>query len=96
MNVVIDHLGDVKSDVVQNRGCSERSLINNKLKVSLPQISQRYEGDHVGRSGRLLIISYVIKVHGEDGLADVINGKSGPKELRDNTLPNQSLSGTIE
>ena len=90
MNVIlINHFLDVDSDTIQHSGGSEGNMIkDNKTIVSLPDVSHRND-DYMMTGGgtRPLTVSNVVKVESKEGMANIINGYRGPKELKDKTLP---------
>lgn len=88
MNVIlINHFLDVDSDTIQHSGGSEGNLIKDKTIVSLPDVSHRNDDYMMGGGTRPLTVSNVVKVESKEGMANIINGYRGPKELKDKTLP---------
>ena len=97
MNVVlINHLLDVESDVVQHSSGREGDLIEDKTIVSLPNVSQRNDDYMMGGGVRPLTVSNVVEVKREEGKADIINGYRGPKEFKDEGLPHLGLGRAVE
>ncbi|GAN06409.1 hypothetical protein MAM1_0122c05891 [Mucor ambiguus] len=88
--------GDVESDTIQYGGGNEGSLIKDETIVSLPNIRHRNDDYMLGGDARPLTISNVVKVEGEERMANSINGYRWPEELRDNTLPNCCLKWTFK
>lgn len=94
--ILIDHFLDVESDIGHNRDWFKRLLREDKTIVSPPNICQCDENNKMRGSLGLLTITNVVKINIEDGMADIINGNRGPKELKDDTLPDESLLWTVE
>ena len=80
------HLIDVKTDTSQDGTWDERLLVENKTIVSLPYISQCNYDNDIGRSQRLLTVSDIVKVEGNNCVTDIIYGNCWPQKFNQRIL----------